>query len=106
MAGTGENEEIGAAGTLYFESEALVGFFIEQRMRLGSAQDVPVKPVGALGDFVLDGVEERAIVRGPGSAGDPLDALGQDLARAQVFHLQRVLTEPGGVDRVGEEMIV
>ena len=34
-----------------------------------------IEPVRALGGFVFDGVEERAIVGGPGSAGDALDSL-------------------------------
>src|SRR6266404_349911 len=106
VAGDGEEEKGAAAGALDIEAKALVALFVEQSIELGCAEDVAVEAVGALGGFVFDGIEERAIVGGPGGAGDALDSNGESLAGGQILDLQRVLAEAGGVERVGEQGIV
>ncbi len=65
-----------------------------------------IEAIGALGGLVLHGVEERAIVGGPGGAGDPLDAFGKRLGGAEILDVQGVLAEAGGVERIGQQMIV
>src|SRR6266568_9619438 len=67
---------------------------------------MPVKPVRTLGRFVFDGIEERLIVGSPGNTGDALDALGEQLARAQVPHLESVLAEASGIRGIHEQLIV
>jgi hypothetical protein len=62
--------------------------------------------VGALGDFVFDDVEEGAVVGGPGDAGDALNAEGKKRRVLEIFDLESVLAEAGGVRGEGEEGIV
>ena len=106
VAGDGEQKKGTAAGALDLDAKAFVDFFVEQVVGFGRVQRVAIEAVRALGGLVFDGVEERAIVGGPGGAGDALDALGKCVAGAQILDLQRVLAEAGGVERVGEKMIV
>src|SRR5713226_1540811 len=106
VAGDGEEQEAAAAGAFDVQAKALVGFFVEQRIGLVVVEGMAIEAVGALGGFVFDSVEERAIVGGPGRTGDALDALGGDFAGAQVLDLQRVLPEAGSVERIGEQEIV
>jgi hypothetical protein len=89
VAGDGEEEKGAAASALDVEAKALVALFVEQSIRLGCAEEVTVEAVGALGGFVFDGVEERAIVGGPGGAGDTLDSNGESLAGGQIFAILR-----------------
>ena len=91
---------------MYFDSKTLIEFLEEQGVRFRGPQNVPVEAVRALRGFVLDGVEQRAIVGGPGDTGDALDALGKDGPGAQVFHLQRELAESRGIGRIGEQAII
>src|SRR5260370_3817807 len=106
VAGNGEEQEATAAGAFDVEAKALVGFFVEQRIGPAATHDVAIEAVGALGGFVFDSVEERAVVGRPGGTGDGLDANGQRLASAQIFVLQRVLPEAGSVEGIGEDEIV
>ena len=73
-------------------------------MRL--AEGVAIELVLALGLFIFDGVEERGVVVGPDDGADALGGIGQGLAGAQVLEVQRVLTEAGVVDGVGDEVLV
>jgi hypothetical protein len=61
--------------------------------------------VRALGR-VLDAVEEGLVVGRPEGVDDVADVVGQILARAQVFDLERVLAVAGVVDGVGEKVPV
>ena len=106
VAGSREKQEGAAAGAFDLDAEALVAFFVEERVGLGEFSGVTIEAVGALGGFVFHGVEERAIVGGPGGAGDALDAFGKRFAGAEILDLQRVLAEAGGVERVGQQVIV
>src|SRR6202171_1653641 len=67
---------------------------------------MPIEPVRALRRFVLDGVEQRTIVGGPGGTGDALEALGESGPGTQVFDLKHVLAETRNIDRIGEQVIV
>ncbi len=102
VAGTREKKKSTAARALDLDAEALVALFVEKIVGFGRVQRVAIEAVGALSGLVLHGVKKRAVVGGPGGAGDTLDAPGKRFTGAQVFDLQRVLTEPGGVERVGQ----
>jgi len=55
---------------------------------------MPIEPVRALRRFVLDGVEQRTVVGGPGGARDAFETFGKGSPSAQVFDLKDVLAEP------------
>src|SRR6267154_2325346 len=82
VAGDCEQKKRAAAGAFDVEAETLVGFFVEQRVGLGRAKNVTIEAVRALGGFVFDRVEERAIVGGPRGAGDALDSNWERLTSA------------------------
>jgi len=87
--------------------EALVGFFVDELVGAGGiAEYVAIKAIGSLGDRIFYYVEEVAVVGGPGRGSDAFDAKGQEFGSAEVFDLERVLAEAGGVGGVGEEMVV
>src|SRR6266852_1798827 len=65
-----------------------------------------IETIGALRGFIFDGVEEGAVVGGPGGAGDAFEPFGQKGASAQVFDVQRVLAKTGRVGRVSEKTVV
>ena len=67
---------------------------------------MPVEPVRALRRFVFDGVEERAIVGGPGDTGDSFESLREDFPVTQVLDLKQVLTKTRGIRRIGEQVVV
>ncbi len=67
---------------------------------------MPIQPVRALRGFVFDGVEQRAVVGGPGHAGDTFESLGKSSSGAQVFDLKQILAEAGGVGRIRKQVIV
>src|ERR1035437_1060241 len=60
----------------------------------------------ALGDLVFGDEEEGLVVRGPNDLVHPLELVGQQLARAEVFDVERVLTVAGAVGRIGEQEVV
>jgi hypothetical protein len=102
-----EHEISAAAGTLYVNVEALVGFIIEELVCAGRiAEDVAIKAMGTLGEGIFDYVEEMAVVGGPGGGGDAFDAEGQEFGGTEIFDLERVLAEAGDVGGVGEELVV
>ncbi len=62
-----EDQVLAVASAACSYIEALVGFFVEERVfGVWRPKRVPVEAVMALLDFVFDGVEEGAIVGGPG----------------------------------------
>src|SRR5216683_3143045 len=67
---------------------------------------MPIKPVGTLRDFVLNGVEKCALVGGPGDACDALDLLGKGTARLEIFYVKRISAEAGRIGRIGEQLII
>src|SRR5882762_5450775 len=77
VAGDCEQKKCTAARAFDIEAKMLVGFFVEQRVGLGCAENMAIEAIGALRGFVFDGVEEAAIVGGPGGTGDALDSNGQ-----------------------------
>src|SRR6476660_4954289 len=96
-----------AAGAFDVQAEALVGFFKQQRVGGGGiAKAVTIETMGALGDRIFDHIEEVAVVGGPGGSGHTLGSEREEFTGSQVFDLQGVLAEPGGVGRVGEEVVV
>src|SRR5713226_2311593 len=87
VAGDGEEKKSAAAGAFNVEAETFVRLFVEQRVGLGCTEDVAIEAVRALGSFVFDGAEERAVVGGPGGASYALDSNGKRLASVQIFDL-------------------
>src|SRR5258706_15683346 len=67
---------------------------------------MPIEPVRALRCFVLYGVEQRAIVGGPGGTRDALEALGESGPGTQIFDLQHVLAETRSIGRIGEQVVL
>src|SRR5712692_10528176 len=74
MTRDGQEEKSTAAGTFQSDSKPLVGLLIQKLVRFCGAQNVPIEPVRALRRFLFDGVEESAIVGGPGHTGDAFEA--------------------------------
>src|SRR6267378_400218 len=87
MTRDGEKKENAATRAFHCDSKALVGLLVEQGVWFGGAQNMPIEPVGALRRFVLDGVEQRTIVGGPGNTGNALEALERGGPGAQIFDL-------------------
>ena len=107
VAGGFENDVFAVAGAACAEVEALVVVLIDEHVGgVIGAEDVAVELVLALLFFVFDRVEQGSVIRGPGDGADALDGTEQVLAGVQVFDVQRVLTEAGGVSGVGEEAAV
>ncbi len=69
MARDGEKQKSAAARAFHRDSKPLVGLLEYQRISFAGAQNMPIEPVRALRRFVLDGVEQRTVVGGPGGAG-------------------------------------
>src|SRR5258706_7634736 len=69
VAGDREQKKRAAARAFDIEAETLIGFFVKQRIGLGGAENVAIEAVRALGGFVFNGIEKRAIVGGPRGAG-------------------------------------
>src|SRR5437867_9362092 len=86
MARDGEENKMLAARAFDFQAKPLIGFLVEQGIRLRGPDRMAVQPLRALGNFILDGVEERAVVSRPGYARDALDSLGQYCAPDQILH--------------------
>src|SRR5713226_5173429 len=85
VAGDGEEKKSAAAGAFDIQAETFVRLFVEQGVGLVRAKNVAIKAVGAFGGFVFDGVEEGAIVGGPGGASYALDSNGKRLASVEIF---------------------
>ena len=56
--------------------------------------------------LVFDGVEESQVVGGPDDGADAFDFAGEGFAGREIFDMQRVLAEAGGVGCVGEPTAV
>jgi len=106
VAGDVQQNKHTAARAFDIDAKTLVALFIEQSVWRRAAEHMPMEPVRALRDFVFDGVKERAIVGGPGRAGDALDLKRKRFAAQQILDLQRVLAESGGIQRIGQQGIV
>src|SRR6267142_4066943 len=91
MARDGEENKMLAARAFDFQAKPLIGFLVEQGIRFRGAERMAVEPVRALGGFILDGVEECAVVSRPGDTRDSLASLGQHSAADQILHMQQVL---------------
>ena len=103
----GDEEDVSAAAAAFdVDTEALVFFLVEKRVGTVGAENVEIELVGTLSGFVFDYIEKGAIVGGPGSAGDALDAERKDRGVLEIFDLESVLAEAGGVRGEGEEGIV
>src|SRR5262249_17475599 len=106
MACRGKQEQTTAARAFDIEAKAFVGFFIKQRVRRNRTDTMPVEPVGAFRNFILNRVEERLVVSSPGHARDTLHFFSPDLTVAQVFQMKRVLAEASDIRRVGHPLVV
>ena len=102
----GKDEKGRAPSLVDLEAKALIGFIVEKEIRGSGAENVTVKAMGALGEFVFEGVEECAIVGGPGDAGDALEGFRKDRVGLEVFHEERELAVAGGVCGISEITIV
>ena len=72
----------------------------------GRPEHVPPQLIGPLGDGVLGGQEERLVVGRPHHGIHALGSVRQRLARAQILHLQSILTEAREVHGIGEQVVV
>ena len=106
VAGDGEEQISAGAGARDFDAKALVEFVIDQGVGFRCAESMAKEAVGVLRGRVFDGIEERAIVSGPGGAGDSLDARWQRFVFGKVFDLDCVLAIAVSVEREGEEMVL
>ena len=101
-----QQKERAAAGALDLDAEALVGLFVNQRVRLPRTGHVAIEPVSALRRRVFNGIKKRAVVRRPSRAGHALHRFGKLSAAPQILDVQRVLPESSGVQRVGKKLVV
>src|SRR5204863_5716498 len=99
-----EEEELAAARAPHPEAEQLVRLLVEEIVG-GGAEAVPPEPVRTLG-VVFGDVEERGASRRPRHRADFFGAVGKHLPREEILHVERVLTEAGNVDRIGEPTAV
>ena len=100
-----QDEPGAAARAAHPDVEGLVGLLVDELVRGRRAQLVTIEAVLALGP-VLDRIEQRPAVGGPGHRARLLREGGSRHARAQVLDEQVVLAESGGVGGVGEEPAV
>src|SRR5207249_6445150 len=77
MARDGQKQKSAAARPFHFDSKPLVRFVVEQNVRFGRPQNVPIQPVRALRRFILDRVEQSSIVGRPRDTGDAFETLGK-----------------------------
>ena len=103
------DHEVGLAfGFAIPTGEGLIGLFVYHlvRVRIGT-QNVLVNPVRTQGDGVLLGVENRAVVVGPGGApADVGDAVFEDFSGGQILELQGVFPAADGVHAEREQVVV
>ena len=103
MAGRFKHDEFAVARAARAQIEAFIVFLNNQHICcVRRAERVPPKLVLALLLLVLDGVKESPIVGGPDERAYALDLARERLAGFQVFYVQRVLAEAGGVSGVGK----
>src|SRR6202045_2627764 len=98
MTRGGEKQKGSAARALHRDSKPLVGLLVKQGVRFGGAQNMPIEPVRTLGRFVLDRIEQGAIVRGPGDTSGAFESLRESAPGAQIFDLKHVLLETRVID--------
>ncbi len=107
VAGRLHDDVFAVAGAACPDVEAFVGLLEDQGVgRVGSAAHVPVELELALLLFVFHGVEEVEAVGGPDYGANPFDAADKDFSGLQVFDLEGVLAEAGGVDGKGHPAAV
>src|SRR5215472_10191733 len=103
----GYQEEVSRAPRAFdVDAEAFVRFLKKQHVGGGSHESMAVQAVGALGNGVLDHVEEMATVGGPRSGGHPLGAKREEFAALEILDLQSVLAEAGDVGGIGQKLVV
>jgi hypothetical protein len=99
--GAGEDQRP-AARAPDAEPEERVRLLVEHHVvghrRAPAVAPQPIRPLGV----VLQHVEQGRRVRRPGDAADVLDALGRERSRHEVLDVERVVTETGEVERVGQ----
>src|SRR5262249_2617923 len=93
-----------SAGDLY--AEALVGFLVDQGIGLREAEPVAIEAMRALGDFIFNGIKERAIVGGPCGGRDALDAERKGFVGLEILDLEGELAISGRIECESEEMVV
>src|SRR6185369_3043851 len=103
FAGRLEKDHCLIAGAKSADVKQFVFLFVNEVVLIRS-QHVPEKLVASFGDRVFSDVEKCFVVGGPGDGVDALDLFGKQLARSQVFDLQRVLAITGVVSGVGEQV--
>ena len=82
VAGRFHHDELAVAGAAGADVEALVVVLVDEHVGgVGRSAHVAVELVLALLLLVLDGVEEREIVRRPDNRADALDRAGQESRR-------------------------
>ncbi len=65
-----------------------------------------VELVGAFRDGILDGVEEGLVVVGPGDGIHALCVVHERFPGAQILDGERVLTEPGVIGRISQQISI
>src|SRR6266481_4461383 len=106
MTRGGQKKKTAAPRPFDFNSKPFVRLFVDEWVRFGRAQNMPIQTVGSLRSFVFDGIEQRPIVGGPGDAGDAFESLGESCSGTQIFDLQHVLSETDGIGRIRQQVIV
>src|SRR5579862_7840064 len=103
VAGRFENDEFAIAGAADADVEALIVVLVKERVVAVRGAKVVAKELElALLLLVFNGVEETCIVGGPNDGADALDGAGKGLAGLEIFDVEGVLAEAGGVSGVGE----
>src|ERR1700687_2067365 len=110
VAGRYQKKIIAAAGARDRDAEALIFFVVQKSVRgcfglrgasFDGTQQKAEELIGTFGDWIFDGVEEVAIVGGPGGAGDALAAAREGGAGARSFYVRGVVAASGGGHRSG-----
>ncbi len=106
VAGNHQQKKRAAASALNFNAKALVGLFINQCIGPRRANNVAIEPVGAFRSRVFDGIKKRPAIGRPNRARNALHRFRINLPTPQVFDVQRILPESGGVERIGKQQVV
>ena len=95
------------AGAADADVEALICLFVDQDiLGLRPPYNVTEDLELAFGLFVFHAVEDCPVIGGPNHGANPLSLVGQQFSRPQILNVQRVLTEPGSVGGIGEQVAI
>jgi len=101
-----KEEESAAAALVDREMEPLIGFFVQQRIRSGAAEQVPPGLIRALGVIERDVDEAAAVLRPFEPVVGIRNGVRRHFSGGKVLHLGDVDFVAGGIEGVGQQAVI